>query len=510
MAVEKISIHSFRGFQNVSFELGHNITLIAGQNGTQKTTLLGILTQPFSITDKTNPIYKEKPLCGGNYISDFAGKFKLSENFDKPKNHEWTITYDNGNDFTVESIKPNDGRSAPIRFWKKGNRSKGSGYIQKPVIYLSMSRLFPIGEDDNIHDAGISLTPDEQKLYMEMHDKILCIQDEPITKLSHLQSEKKNTLGANTDKYDWKMNSAGQDDLGKIILALLSFKRLKENHPHNYTGGILAIDELDATLFPKSQYRILEILDRYSKDFQVQIFFTTHSISLIEHFFSLKPKKSPKDFRLIYLKKLNGNIQVFENQTFEEIKLNLEVKAIPIQKPVKFLTFTEDKEAQQFAKCLLGPKRTKYLDFVNCSLSCNNLLELVKKKIPTFCFPNSIVILDGDASSKSKAKNFICLPGQESPERELAKLLHGLDDNDPFWNSCGMGYNKQFLFDKFKYEDLFEEKSRMDAKRWFQSQLKFWGQNGSRAINRWKKENEKSVQDFLAKFDELLKKTQEK
>lgn len=77
--ITKLHIEKFRGFQNVDCELGSQITAIAGQNGTQKTVLLGLLSQPFSITDSENPMKGEIPLCGGNYKSAFADKFKFSE-----------------------------------------------------------------------------------------------------------------------------------------------------------------------------------------------------------------------------------------------------------------------------------------------------------------------------------------------------------------------------------------------------------------------------------------------
>ena len=133
MKITKILIEKFRGFQNVEFELGSHITVIAGQNGTQKTTLLGMLTQPFTITDKDNPMYGEKPLSGGSFKSAFSDKFKLSHyKFDRPKEHEWTLHFnepcdnENNNTYTVESI-PRDKKT--IRFWKKGSKSEGSGYV---------------------------------------------------------------------------------------------------------------------------------------------------------------------------------------------------------------------------------------------------------------------------------------------------------------------------------------------------------------------------------------------
>ncbi len=92
----------------------------------------------------------EKPLCGGSYKSAFQEKFKLSESFDKAKEHEWTLYFNNEEEpFTIESMLRDKDKN-DIRFWRKGNRKKGSGYIQLPVIYLSLKRLLPIGEDKKI------------------------------------------------------------------------------------------------------------------------------------------------------------------------------------------------------------------------------------------------------------------------------------------------------------------------------------------------------------------------
>ena len=50
MIVNDVYIENFRAFHNVTVNLGQRLTVIAGRNGTQKTTLLGILSQPFSLS----------------------------------------------------------------------------------------------------------------------------------------------------------------------------------------------------------------------------------------------------------------------------------------------------------------------------------------------------------------------------------------------------------------------------------------------------------------------------
>lgn len=97
MKITHIHIERFRGFQNEDFEVGSLLTAIAGQNGTQKSTLLGIITQTFTLKTEDS-MRVEKPLCGGSYISAFKDKFRLSPTFDKPKGHEWTISFDAGMD----------------------------------------------------------------------------------------------------------------------------------------------------------------------------------------------------------------------------------------------------------------------------------------------------------------------------------------------------------------------------------------------------------------------------
>lgn len=71
MKITHIHIERFRGFQNEDFEVGSLLTAIAGQNGTQKSTLLGIITQTFTLKTEDS-MRVEKPLCGGSYISACA------------------------------------------------------------------------------------------------------------------------------------------------------------------------------------------------------------------------------------------------------------------------------------------------------------------------------------------------------------------------------------------------------------------------------------------------------
>lgn len=504
MFIKEIKIKKFRGFHDVSFELGTHLTVLAGQNGTQKTTLLGMLTQPFSITDKENPIYGEKPLCGGNFKSAFAEKFKLSESFDKPKEHEWTLSLNikEQEEITLESISRGQSSTTHgnIRFWRKGNREKGSGYIQLPVIYLSLSRLLPIGEDKNLSiKEDVSLSKEEFDFIQREHNKILLLPSFKMEKADYLSSTQKRTLGVTTDYYDWKMNSAGQDNISKILLAILSFKRLKEKYPNFYTGGILAIDELDATLYPASQINLLKELRHFSANLKIQTIFTTHSLTILKEIDKLEnPKRGNNSIKTIFLEQKDKKINAYDNLFYDSICHRLNVTMGNSKTTCKVPVFTEDKEAKAFLRAIV--KRKFKLEYLNCTLGCGNLKELARKKITGFKASDSIIVLDGDAGQIGQYKNIIKLPGNDSPEKTLATFLFSLSDSSQVWKSCGEDYSKQFCFKEY---DLVDIQDRVKAKAWFQSQQEYWGTNCCKIINPWIKSHKPETQEFIDQFGKL-------
>ncbi len=512
MKINKITIKKYRGFNDVEFELGSQLTVISGQNGTQKTTILGMLSQPFSNLDKANPMRAEKPLCGGSFKSAYSDKFRFSEVFDKAGEHEWTLFFSNDNipSYTVESIH-RDKKEKTIRFWKKGDRSKGSGYIQLPVIYLSLKRLLPIGEDNSLKEIQeINLSEDEFNFYQKWHNKILILtrDNDKILSYSYLSSTHKQTLGANTNHYDWKTNSAGQDNISKILLAILSFKRLKEKYTTNYIGGILAIDELDATFYPGSQVKLIDALIRFASKFDIQIIFTTHSLTILEEISKLQNETYRENqIKLLFLTKEDGKVDIKKNIDYSFIKNHLNRALTGKVATNKINIYTEDKEGAIFIKSLLG-RKTKYLNFIDISLGCGNLIQLATSKVPSFIFPNSIIVLDGDVKEDKKQytrakkiKNLLLLPANKSPEQIISQFLFNLPDANPLWKSIDETFDHGFCFQNFSNEEI--QADRDKAKKWFNQHINLWGRNASKVLNYWKQENAAEVQEFNNIFDNL-------
>jgi hypothetical protein len=219
-------------------------------------------------------------------------------------------------------------------------------------------------------------------------------------------------------------------------------------------------------------------------------------------------KKFKDQVNIVYVKKVDKQVKIIQGIDFDYIKNELHVSGPKLKTEVKrkILIFTEDNEAEIFSKCILKSKRTSKIEFAGGSLGCGNLLELSKKGIKGFRFPDSIIILDGDSTSKktNKQKNIIYLPGNLSPERLLADYLNNLLDSSELWENICPGYTRQFVFKDYKYPKIM--KDRDIAKKWFIQQKIYWGKGSSRLINLWIADNGKSVDEFCQIFDELFKK----
>ena len=117
MIIKHLHIEKFRAIKDLNFDLGSKITVIVGHNGTMKTTILGILSQTFTLS-KDNPMVGEKTIDGYNFHSQFSEKFKLSSK-DLPGEHKWRLDLYDGiyknNFFEAHSIL-RDRKNNEIRF----------------------------------------------------------------------------------------------------------------------------------------------------------------------------------------------------------------------------------------------------------------------------------------------------------------------------------------------------------------------------------------------------------
>lgn len=429
MIIKAIKVEKFRAMENVELKIGNNLTAIAGRNATMKSTLLGMLGQPFSI-QKNSPLYGERTIDGYNFRSQFQEKFRLSKDHDIAGEHKWTLFFNNTSFYTsdhigiVSAARKSTGHEDTIRFINSEGKTKGKGYVQLPVVYLSLSRIYPIGEIGKTKTVTTDLTPAEEQLYVDWYKQILSIRE---VKNATVDVERKGLkqvfAGLSDDTHDVFTSSAGEGNLGRILIAILSFKRLKEKHGKDYKGGILLIDELDATLYGYSQIKLVQFLKMISEKYRIQIIFTTHSpiilkevnrlqrLELKDNNISSTNLKYRYDCEIIDLipsycasiRKVEGHNIHSSLELKEAIN---DINMVPTSISQSINIYLEDNRALSLLEFILEKQGINYEQYINpidVNLGWSNYIQLYEKKIPEF--RNSIIILDNDVQTKNEYKS---------------------------------------------------------------------------------------------------------
>ena len=503
MIIKSVHIDKFRALNNVDFELGSKLTAIVGHNGTMKTTILGVLGQTFSISPG-HPLYGESSIDGYKYRSQFAEKFKLSEK-DVPGTHKWRLNLYPGiykrDYFEAHSIYRDKNDPIP-RFWSTEGKGSGTGYPQIPVYYLSLKRVSPIGEEEGFEYID-QLTSEEQ-LFLSLEYKDIMSEVSDNITVETIHSDKKYTASIHSPEYDALAISAGQDNLGKILISILSFKRLMDKYPDDYKGGILLIDEIESTFHSLAQTRLIKKLYKYAGMYKIQFIFTTHSPSIIKATFF--DNYNTNEAKLVYLKKEGKSVVTKNVTSIDDVisELSGSVKGIS-QSETRISVFTEDDVAQSFVKSLLNGGYKKQLLFNPCSIGAESYLELLRVKLKPIS--ESILILDGDKNKDNvlrkikqyKGKYVLFLPGEVCPEEMFYKFLYSLDETDPFWDMELGKYDKKKCV--ANYPTLIDRgASSQQYKNWFKEQSRFWGRGNSKLYNYWKIVNNNEYNNFLADF----------
>lgn len=453
--LKKMVVEKFRNMSNVEIDFGERLTVISGKNGTAKSTILGLVAQIFSF-DKDHASDQKvdyETLSGKQFKSKFSEHFRLSEAFDKPG--EMSVIYDVYDAYfkqNIENLKltmpATSGRShrAVVRNnLPTATSTNTSRNVTHPLIYLSLKRLIPVADrnDDKVYDL--------EYLKKNQADFVSCC-NEIIgkDKGTHITSTK-GTIDSSVvhgQDYDHESVSSGEDNVGQIVQALFSFKRLKEEYS-DYHGGILIIDELDAGLFPFAQDRIIDVLIKYSNKYNIQTIISSHSPTIIEKVFEKSEnEKGTKEnnFKSIFLTDSHGKLQVRNDYSWSDIYADLHIKtkrvSDEISLPIINIYF-EDKEAVDFFNRLVTNRKIRKIinPLKDVSMGCKDYLKLVKHKIPEFS-ENSIIVLDADVIVNStENKSIILLPGTQPPDRLIFSFLYNLPKEDDFWKN-NIGYNK--------------------------------------------------------------------
>lgn len=559
--LKNIHIKKFRKFKNIEFNIASRLTLISGANGIGKSTLLGIIANGSGT--KTFRTLNNK-----DFHPEFKDYFILNkeEHIDARKSRDYyevILSYDYKDidiKKRVRTSHPNQSKLklVPRTVDENGKNNENhskvieektgvteSGRVPLPTVYVSMNRLFPFGEsgsslDDIIKVSSRKHINDSDKIvseYVNMYNKIL---PNSIDKDSvELYESHKPKIGYNafyvmpsTERV--LTQSIGQDSLSGILNAILSFKNISQEE--NYTGGILCIDELDASLHPDAQKRLIKLLKHEAEKLKIQIIFTSHSLTVIKEMIKLS-RKSDNLYSVLYFRNLS-NPYIKVEKSYAAVKADLFSEthfAIPEVK-----VYLEDAEAKFVFEQLISlyeehitqdKSILSNCEIITSEISCSTLLNLPKKDD---YFKDTIILLDSDAKYYKSPDikeyleieptgfnmitgipdNVLFLPGNFSPEGELYKFLYYLckneEEHEPFWDYVetiehGNYYPsiiKTKLDEMYKNNDL----TRVPFKEWFKSYESFFKHSNIFKYQYIEMDNIESLKDFGNSFSSLLNK----
>lgn len=439
--LKKLVIKKFRALDDVSIDLGSHITVICGKNGTSKSSILGIAAQIFSFEKDytTGSSLKYQTITGVEYKSKYSEHFRISDQFDLPGSMDVQVELFDGytqKDATAElGLFKRGNVSRPVvrknSTVESGNKSRN---FTHPVIFLSLKRLYPIANRDYKKSNFI---------YLNTHlDEFIGLTNELLNRSSSAATSTTGMIHsavAHGHNYDQDSVSAGEDNAGQLMLALMSFRKLKEDYA-NYRGGLLLIDEADAGLFPAAQTKLIEILTRECQRLNLQVIMTSHSPTLIEYTFE-QSKKFRNKFKTIYLSDTFGKIQAMHDLSWAEINADLHTKTISIDGDTALPCvniYFEDKEGfDLFKHIMFRHPANKFINpLENITLGCSNYIQLTKVGIPEFS-RKSIICLDADVSSAAtkSLKSILRLPGTLPPDQLLFEYLYNLPPDHEIWTN---------------------------------------------------------------------------
>lgn len=504
-----LKIEKFRNFNDVSFDLGRKITVISGQNGVGKSTILSLIASGSGLNKKS--------MLGSNFQPEFYDFFNVDKGEDF-ESYKLYLTYaekdgkpalikrlsfkdDSKSNRGIRIIPRTTNTGTEMQTLKEADDSAkekynvgGSARVKIPTIYLSLSRLYPLGErKDTVQVSEIKRTNQfyqkkANEKYKQWYNYVIPNSIEPNAGLSKVEKHACSRASLHMDIVSTPTlsQSIGQDNLGNIISALVDIYMLSLEE--NYSGALLCIDEIDVSLHPDTQIRLLDLCGQVAEELNIQFVVSTHSLTILQEMLK-KEGKNSTDYKVVYLKTPLAPY-VTKRKSYDLLKADM-LGDTSFKKP-KVKVYFEDMVGQKIFELLMSAFRSIFqqikqnpetpslrngtngknyskinqrilglesicslennLNFIPVELGCEELLKI--SKVDDY-FKRVIFILDGDVRHKSMdqkplirdyleskydpkafqlvdrnhARNICFLPDYFAPESFLYAIIYKLTHN---------------------------------------------------------------------------------
>lgn len=378
----RLVLEEFRNFKNVSIEFGKKLTVISGQNGVGKSNILSLVASGSGLGKKS--------VLGSNFQPEFYDFFNVdvNENYEDYKMYLQYTENDKDVALTKRLSFKNDideGRGIRIiprtvNYEHKYGSVKaaeqdakelygigGAARVKLPTIYLSLSRLYPLGERKEsveikeITKKNLFYQKKADEKYKTWYNSII---PNSITDDAGLSMIKKGACTRGSLHMDMLntptlSQSIGQDNIGNIVSALVDIYILSLDD--DYNGAVLCIDEIDVSLHPDTQIRLLELCDQLSSELSIHFVVSTHSLTILKEGLK-KAKKNNMDYKVMYIKNPYAPY-VTEIDAYELLKADM-FGSLTFEKP-KVRIYFEDEVGKELFKMLLKAFREIYVKVQN-------------------------------------------------------------------------------------------------------------------------------------------------
>ncbi len=406
----KITISNLKSINNFSWEINdkQNLYVIIGENGTGKSSIL------LSIAKLVKPsIFKEEFI--GKGFEDTIIKYEINE-----KNIIW--------------IKD--------PYWKEESQDnyempKLNGFLESSILtgtrfkYIDkyMRDDLEVEENDDISSAD-SFIKENMNYILNNNDNK---KFNDLFEINAIRKKKLNNKTFHDKKYSFFALKSKENYIKEFffstgeyfLLSLLKFI-LVNKEKKSAIPALIIIDEIELSLHPLAQKRLMEKIYEFSDEFNLLIIFATHSLQIIEntrpeHLYYIKKGKVSNNHTIsnpIYPGYLTSKL--YNHQYFDKIIL------------------VEDNCAMNFIKLVIKDLNLRNIFFSYFILPIGDwkkVLDTAKDNIELKFYGNAkvIAIVDDDKKEETKKSfyksvNSSYIPIEENIEKFIIKRIYNEDE----------------------------------------------------------------------------------